>query len=172
VSLSKSPQSTQNNPLADDGSDSSNVMGHRVLRRGLLFFWGAWTGMVVVTNLADGLKTLGILSDSWPLASGNYALLARVTAIYQTPRWFPALLFCGVILWEAAAAALFLRAALIFQPSARTTPVVQAFALSLGLWMAFMLADETFLAYRIENTHRSIFIAQLLTLLAVWLLRD
>ena len=171
MSLSKLPGGFEDKaPAADDGK----AMGVNAVRRGLLFFWAAWTGIVVITNLTDAVKTLAILPDSWPLASGNYALLVKVTAIYQTPSWLTALFFCGVILWEAAATILYCRAALNHKRGAGTEmpEVAQEFGVSLGLWMAFMIADEALVAYRIENTHRSIFMAQLLTLLAIWLLRD
>jgi hypothetical protein len=41
---------------------------------------------------------------------------------------------------------------------------------SLGLWAAFLVADEVFIAYAVEATHLRLLTAQLATLLAVELL--
>jgi hypothetical protein len=43
---------------------------------------------------------------------------------------------------------------------------------SLGLWAAFLVADEVFIAYPVEATHLRLFIAQLVTLLAVEVLPE
>jgi hypothetical protein len=45
-----------------------------------------------------------------------------------------------------------------------------AFSVGLGLWSAFAIADELFIAYAVEGTHLRLFTAQLATLLAVELL--
>ncbi len=145
----------------------------RIVRRGLLGFWAIWTTIVLATNLTDALKALGVLPNSWSFSSGNYALLRNTMAVYQTPSWLAASLFGGIIIWQALVATLYFRAA--FSSSRgdlETLGFIQAFAASLGLWMAFMLADEVFLAYRVESTHRSVFTAQLLTLAVLWLLRE
>jgi hypothetical protein len=41
-----------------------------------------------------------------------------------------------------------------------------AFAAGLGLWAAFLLADEAFVAYALGGTHLRLFTAQMATLLA------
>ena len=47
-----------------------------------------------------------------------------------------------------------------------------AFAVSLSLWAAFLLADEVFIAYAVAGTHWRLFTAQLATLLAIELLPE
>jgi hypothetical protein len=47
-----------------------------------------------------------------------------------------------------------------------------ASAAGLSLWAAFVLADEVFIAYAVEAAHWRLFIAQLVTLLAVELLPE
>jgi len=47
-----------------------------------------------------------------------------------------------------------------------------AFAASLLLWAAFMIADEIVFTFNFENTHRGIFTAQLATWLAIELIPD
>ena len=144
------------------------------LKRALLFFWAAWLTVVCVTNALDGLKALGLLAEAWPLASGNYRFLAETTARYGSPAWLNGLLFLGVVAWEAVAAALFWRAG--WRSRDRKGPgggaARAAFAAGLGLWAAFLLADEVLIAYPVEGTHLRLFTAQLVTLLVVELLPD
>ena len=42
-----------------------------------------------------------------------------------------------------------------------------AFTASLLLWGAFLIADEIFIAYAVAGTHLRLFIAHLVTLLAI-----
>lgn len=137
------------------------------LKRGLLVFWAAWLTVVFTSNALDGLKALGLLAPSWPFASGNYRFLAETTARYGSPGWLDGLLFLGVVAWEAVAAALFWRAGWRFR--GRDDPGVArvAFAVGLGLWAGFLLADELCVAYAVEGTHLRLLTSQLATLLVV-----
>jgi hypothetical protein len=47
-----------------------------------------------------------------------------------------------------------------------------AFTASLGLWAAFLRADEAFLAYAVAGTHLRLFTAHLATLLTIALLPE
>lgn len=140
-----------------------------VIKRGLLIFWAAWTGLVFASNAADGLKELRVLPESWAFASHNFNLMIKVTAIYHLPEWTVAALFCGVIGWQAAGTWAYSRAAT--KPSAGGQ-ILSAFGVNLALWAAFMIADEVFLAYPMENVHRAVFTAQLLTLIGVWMVAE
>lgn len=139
------------------------------IRVGLLAFWALWLTLVVVTNIFDGLKAAGALPGSWRFASGNYDAMREVTARYDTPGWIVGLLFAGAVLWEIAAMVLMWRALLAWG-AVDPAPVYLAFAVSLGLWAAFILADEVFSAYEMSRSHWLIFGAQLLSLLAIVLL--
>jgi hypothetical protein len=136
-------------------------------KRLLVTFWFLWLVVVWASNLCDGLKEIGILHESWLFASGNFRFMSQATGRYGTPGWVNAVLFVGVLLWEAAAAVLFGLASWKPLPSPFLYP---AFAASLMLLAAFILADEVLISYRVEETHLRLFIAQLLTLLAVALL--
>jgi hypothetical protein len=139
-----------------------------ILRRLLLLFWAAWLTVVFTTNLLDGAKAAGLLSEGWAFASGNYRFLAETTARYGTPAWLNGLLFAGVVGWEGVAAVLFWLAWLGSAGRGRGTRLVYAaFTASLGLWAAFLLADEVFIAYPVAGTHWRLFTAQLVTLLTV-----
>ena len=138
-----------------------------MIRSGILLFWAAYFSVVTLTNLFDALKALGFLPAGWKLASGNYGLMLNVTGVYSTPTPVVALLFLGVILWEVLASILFWRAWAL-----RGRAIHTAFTAGLGLWAAFTLADEIFVAYPLVGVHLRLFVAQLVSLLALRLLPD
>jgi hypothetical protein len=137
----------------------------------LLLFWAAWLSIVLATNTCDALKALGVLNDSWTFASGNFEFLRSVTAKHGTPDAVNILLFAGVIAWEALAMVLHWRAALRFR-AGDPSRIVPAFTVSIGLWGAFILADEIFISYDVEATHFRLLIAGVVSLMAVLLLPD
>lgn len=145
-----------------------------LLKRLLLAFWASWLTLVFATNLMDAGKAAGLLAESWAFASGNYRFLAETTARYGTPGWLNGLLFLGVVCWEGVAAFLFWLASWTYRGTGRegTSYVHAAFITGLALWAAFLLADEAFIAYAGEGTHLRLFIAQLVTLLAIELLPE
>lgn len=139
------------------------------LKQGALLFWTLWLTLVFLGNLCDFLKHLGVLSEHWKFASGNYDLMHKTTDVYHLPEISVRILFVGILLWEALAMAQ-MAAALVTFNGALTGEIYTAFGISLGLWAAFLIADEVFVAYPMETTHIQIFIAQLVTLLALYLL--
>jgi hypothetical protein len=144
-----------------------------LLKRVLLFFWAVWLSVVFLSNLADLVKGFGLLDASWSFASGNLKLVSETTARYGTPELLNTLLFGGVITWEALAAMLFWRAGWTYRGKDSGRQVLfGAFTVSLLLWCAFLIADEICIAYPLESTHFRLFIAQLVTLLAIELLPE
>ncbi len=139
------------------------------LKRLLLVFWAAWFTIVFATNLCDAAKAAGILDNSWAFASGNYAFVCQTTARYGPPGWVNDALFAGVLLWEAVAAASFWWA--VFAYANDNRPAYVAFTVGVGLWAAFLIADEVCIAYTVEATHFRLLIAQMLTLLVIELVR-
>jgi hypothetical protein len=152
------------------------AVGLTQLKRGVLLFWALWFTLVLATNLCDGAKTLGLLSPSWPFASGNYGFMASVTAKYGTPGWINGVLFAGVILWQLTATILFWRCVVTYRPQdARSlAAATTALAVGIGLWAAFAIADEFFVAYEtgVEAAHLRLFVAQFVTLLGIHLLPE
>jgi hypothetical protein len=142
-------------------------IGLRTIARGILHFWAAWFTLVTLTNACDALKAMGVLPDTWRLASGNFVFVTSATAGYGTPKVVVAILFGGVILWEALAAALFWRAARrSATPGAAADEAAHtAFGVGIALWCAFALADELFIVYAVSGTHIGLFVAQLASLL-------
>ncbi len=144
-----------------------------VLKRLLLLIWAAWMSVVVLTNLADAAKGRGLLHESWTFASGNWKYIQETTARYGTPDSVNAVLFAGVILWQAIAAVLFWWAAWSYRGRGASRKAVYVpFTISLLLWGAFLVADEIFVSYPLESTHLRLFIAYLVTLLAIDLLPE
>ncbi|HEX4589968.1 MAG TPA: hypothetical protein VH120_08575 [Gemmataceae bacterium] len=142
-------------------------------KRFLLVAWAVWLSVVLLTNLADAVKGLGWLGESWAFASGNLQFIRETTARYGTPDVVNGVLFGGVVVWEGVAAVLFWRAALAFRGrGVGRTAMYQAFAVQLLLWFGFLVADEVFIAYPLEATHLRIFVAQLVTLVAIELLPE
>ena len=142
-------------------------MGLRTIGRGILLFWAIWFTIVFTTNACDALKALGVLPKSWLFASGNVDFMLGVTGRYGTPVVLTGLLFAGVVLWEAVAAALTWRA--FARAGTGGAPAREAAYAALGtgvaLWAAFAVADELFIAYTVEGTHISLFVAQLASLI-------
>jgi hypothetical protein len=143
-------------------------MSALLLKRLLLLFWAAYFTIVLATNACDAAKAAGLLNDSWTFASGNYLFVCETTARYGPPGWVNAALFAGVVIWEAAAAASFWWAALAYNRRSSYA----AFTIGLGLWAAFLLADEICIVYAVEGTHLRLLVAQLVTLLVIDLVRD
>jgi hypothetical protein len=144
-------------------------LGFMTLQTGLLLLWTLYLAFVCATNVTDALKQLGMLPGTWTLASGNYGLVSATTGAHGIPSAVAAVLFAGVIAWEALAAWMFFRAWAAFRRTGdgRTPEVTAAFTVSLALWGAFLIVDEALIAYAFAPSHARILIAQLLSLLVV-----
>ena len=144
------------------------------LKLALLAFWTLWFAIVLLTNLCSAAKAIGWLPEAWRLSSRNYEAMVKATSAYRPPAWVPGLLFAGVMLWQLAAAIL-VGCALAISAGAGSIDLAAAdvaFTAAIGLWAAFMVADELTLHYEFERTHELLFTAQLATLLALHLLPD
>ncbi len=143
-----------------------------LFKLGLISFWSLWLLIVFMTNLFEELKLIRLLPPYWKFASQNFQAVAEATSAYHAPQWVPRLLFLGVLLWQGITLVLFWRAVVLWaiHGSSIAGAVNTAFAASLGLLAAFMIADEIFKQYDVERGHVLLFIAQLVTLLALHLL--
>jgi len=149
-------------------------IGLSALKRSLLAFWATWLTLAMLTNVIDAFKAFGIGAQKSQIASGNYRALQSVKSRLSAPRWVGNLLFGGVVLWQGLGAGLFWRACLGYRPKSTSSAarVNQAFTGGLGLWAAFMVADELFAAYEPESAHMRAFTAQLVSLMSMYLLPD
>jgi hypothetical protein len=107
-----------------------------------------------------------------PFASGNLNAVCQATKSISASRSLPRLLFAVVVCWQFLAVVLF-GWALVSSLSAGSLDVGAtnaAFLAGLGLWAGFLIADEILKQYETEHSHVLFFMAQLLTLVAVYTL--
>jgi hypothetical protein len=140
-----------------------------VLKQGILLLWAIWLLMVTVMNVIEALKATKLLPE-FIKASSNWSLMLRVTAVYKTPVWINAVLFAGVIVWEAVVT-LYLWAAFF---TGNLDTATTALILCVALWGAFILVNQFFLVFNTEpaiaTVHRDLFVAFLVSLMAIRLL--
>ncbi len=144
------------------------------LKAGIILFWAVWLSLVLVLNILDVLKQHGVLGDGWKFNSGNFPFMQAVVKVYGAPNAITWVLYLSAIVWEIVAVAFLWTALLGFDPN-NLRPVNLAFLVNLALWAMFVIMDEFFLTFlvpgfNIMETHRSLFTANLVSLMAIHLL--
>jgi hypothetical protein len=141
------------------------------IKRIILLFWAAWLSVVLTTNILNALEVLGVVPESFKFVSGNWQWINQVMDPLGVPRGLQTVMFVSVIGWEALAAILYWYAVMTYRgrPLIQEKAAIWACGVNLGLWAAFQVLDEVFLAYEPEKVHRVIFINQVVTLLALHL---
>ena len=136
---------------------------------GLVLFWAIWLTVVTTTNILDVMKQLGALPARFTVVSYNFELIEKTVGAHGIPTAVAALLFAGAIAWELLASVLLWRAWLtMHRGAAGTAPeVTQAFAVSLALWAAFLIATEMTVNYATAGTHKATLTAQLVSLIVI-----
>ncbi len=142
------------------------------LQAGLVLFWAAWLTVVTLTNITDALRQLGALPSGFGWASYNFDLVRETVGAHGVPVAVAALLFAGVIAWEILASALLWQAWNVMRKDSTgaagsSAEVTRAFAVSIALWCAFLMATEVFINYATAGTHKATLIAQIATLLLI-----
>ncbi|MGL4611741.1 MAG: hypothetical protein ACRCYY_19030 [Trueperaceae bacterium] len=139
------------------------------LKQGILLLWAIWLSMVTVMNIIEALKAAKLLPSSVK-ASANWTLMLRITDVYKTPIWINAVMFAGVIVWEAVASVLLWSAFFTRNIDTATTSLI----LCIALWGAFILVNQFFLVFNTEpavaTVHRDLFVVFVVSLLAIRLL--
>lgn len=138
-----------------------------LLKRGILLFWALWFSCAWLSNVFDFLKHLEWVSVYWAFVSGNFTFVQNVLSIYKLPPLVAQILFIGVLLWEGIIAFCFWKAFVRFKNPINLQWVNRAFMLSTGLWAAFLVTEEIFIAYLYEQPHLLLFLAQLICLLVI-----
>jgi hypothetical protein len=115
---------------------------------------------------------LRLLPKTRPFASGNLNAVSQATQSISASRSLPRLLFAGVVCWQFLAVLLFGWAVVssLGAGALNWEATNAAFLAGLGLWAGFLLADEMLTQYETEHSHVLFFMAQLLTLVAVYAL--
>jgi hypothetical protein len=139
---------------------------------GLLVFWWLWYWIALFTNLCEGFQALRVLPRTWPFASGNLRAVTKAINTYSDSRWIPRLLFTGILCFQFLTVLLFGWATIssVWDMSLNSRAINAAFGGGLGLVIGFMLADEILKQYDTEHSHVLFFIAQLISLLALYIL--
>jgi hypothetical protein len=124
-----------------------------VFKKLLIVFWCAWWLIALWTDVVGGIAYLNWLHADWAPAK-NYPFLVESLKMYHLPNWVPALLFLSIIGWMTIISVIFLSA--VFRMFARKpyesiTDV--AFLVSMGLWLAFFIADQLIMNYELEANH-------------------
>ena len=141
------------------------------LKQLVLAFGAGFLGIVALTNL------LNLVSDAttpWTfLNSGNTDYVSSVVAVYSWPGWFDELVVVGALLIEGTGALLFVRALLRYRGGGSgVVEAYQALAWNLGVWFAFIIGTEFFLAYGSEGTFRDLLAIGLLMVVVVTVVPD
>jgi len=141
-------------------------------KRAILLFWALWWLLAFLTDLTGGLKEIGAVAAAW-LPHSNYPALVQSLAPYDPPGWLPPILFAGIIAWSLLSTLLFaLAVGTPRQPAERWRRANAAFIVSLGLWLAFYLADQVVMKFDFEENHMVQGGFQLLTFLPIHLLPE
>lgn len=119
----------------------------------LVIFWGIWWLTALWTDVTGGLAYLGWLQAEWA-PSKNYPFLVESLKMYNPHKWVPTLFFIGIIAWMIVIVASFIVATTaMFLKMTYWHRVQQAFCFSMGLWLAFFLADQLVMNYELEANH-------------------
>ncbi len=148
-------------------------MSRRYFKKMIVLFWLLWWITAFLTDFIGGLNTIGITNIKW-FAGENYPFLVQNLTPLGIPTPFIVISFVGIIVWLFLSMVLFAWAA--FTPMEPRQPwlkrVDAAFMVSLGLWAAFFLADQTIMNFPLEENHMVQGGFQLLCYLAIYLLPD
>jgi hypothetical protein len=138
----------------------------RVFAASLTFFWALWFAIVFLTNVFGALRVAGVVGPDWKFASKNFESVERAVSLYSAPAWVARGLFAGVLAWQLAGAVLYAVAftAILGTASLPMGLLNLAFGTGIGLFAAFMLADEITIKYAYEQAHELLLIAQLASL--------
>ncbi len=142
-------------------------------KRLLVWFWAVWWLLAFLTDALGGLKQIGLVAAAW-LPHTNYPFLVSSLAPYAVPTWVPAFLFVGIIAWSFLSTVLLGLAAVTPRaPEDRWRRRVDTgFIVSLGLWLAFFIADQIVMNFDLEENHMVQGGFQLLCYMAIRLLPD
>lgn len=143
-------------------------MDGQALATALALFWALWFAIVFLTNAFGALRAAGRLRPDWKFASRNFESVAKAVSLYSAPPWVARTLFAGVLLWQLAAALLYGAAFAAYALGMPSLALLDlAFGTGIGLFAAFMLADEITIKYAYEQAHELLLVAQLASLALV-----
>lgn len=114
------------------------------VRRTVLAAFAAWHGLAAAKNLCELLGAFGVPAAA-RFGSTNLAAIEKLLASLRPPRPVLGALLAGATALEAGAALAFVR-----------DDEETGFILALLLFTGFVLVDDAFVDYRLDETHRGI----------------
>jgi hypothetical protein len=136
---------------------------------GLLLFWGIYFAMAGIGNLVDWLTNHGYRGKYFRSSSKNLELMERVAKKHGSGASAVGALFAVIMSWELLSAAAYLAAFALYLTGS-TALLPYAFFAGMGLFAGLVLGNEAFVYYDDEEEHVIMFLAQLVSYVAVVLL--
>jgi hypothetical protein len=136
---------------------------------GLLLFWGIYFGMAGTGNVVDWLTNHGYRGRLFRSSSKNLELMERVAERHGAGVKAIRALFAIIMSWEILSALVYF-AALALYLTGNLTILPYAFFIGMGLFAGLVLGNEAFVYYDDEEEHVIMFLAQLISYIAVVLL--
>jgi hypothetical protein len=142
------------------------------LKRLVLLIAGTYLAMVCVTNLVNVIEALTDTHATF-LNSQNTSYITSIVKVYSWPSWFGDIAVIGAVMIEGVGALLFVRALLRYRGhGVGVVEVYQALAWNIGVWFAFIVGTEFFIAYPSESPFRELLALGLLITLVVTVVPD
>jgi hypothetical protein len=136
---------------------------------GLLLFWGIYFAMAGTGNVVDWLTNHGYRGKYFRSSSKNLELMERVAKRHGSGKSAIGALFALIMSWELISAAAYLSAFALYL-TGNFTLLPYAFFAGMGLFAGLVLGNEAFVYYDDEEEHIIMFLAQLVSYIAVILL--
>ena len=142
------------------------------LKQLVLVFGAVYLGMVALTNLVNVASQVS--GSHWVfLNSENIQYMATIVKVYGWPMWFDELAAFGAACVEGFGAILFVRALIRFKGAQiGLSAVYLALAWNMGVWFAFIVGTEFFVAYTSESPFRELMGLGLLMTILVTVVPD
>lgn len=136
---------------------------------GLLLFWGVYFSLAGTGNVVDWLTKHGYRGKYFRFSSKNMELLERVAAKHGSGRSLIPGLFAIIMSWELLSAVIYLSAFGLYVLG-NYLLLPYAFFIGMGLFAGLIIGNEAFIYYDDEEEHVVMFLAQLISCIAVVLL--
>jgi len=136
---------------------------------GLLLFWGIYFAMAGTGNIVDWMTNHGYRGKYFRSSSKNLELMERVAKRHGSGASAIGVLFAVIMSWELISAAAYLGAFALYL-TGNFVLLPYAFFAGMGLFAGLVLGNEAFVYYDDEEEHIIMFLAQLVSYVAVVLL--
>lgn len=150
--------------MTDSDDNDPDSMGHGQvpkpvglrLKQLVLAFGAVYLAMVALTNLVNVISQVS--GSRWAfLNSQNADYIATIVKVYAWPGWFDELAVVGAAGIEGIGAALFVRALWRYRGGGvGQSSVYLALTWNIGVWFAFIVGTEFFVAYPSESPFREL----------------